>query len=123
MTSNTGISAEDKAVQLMTNAAYSTVYVGDLIERDGHLQEAYDIEMRAAYRAILSSGEVILKADVEALVLALRDVTEELASEIEDRYAPTKDHPAMKRRYDRDMDSVIKSRFILTKFTTKQEQL
>ena len=40
-------------------------------------------------------------------------VTDDLEIEIEDRYRSTKDHPAIKRRYDRDMEIIRKARKVL----------
>lgn len=45
---------------------------------------------------------------------ALEDCTEELGNEILARYSGMLDHPAMKQRYDRDMNSVYAARQILT---------
>ena len=41
---------------------------------------------------------------------ALEVVTSDLEAEINDRYGSTKDHPAMRRRYDRDMEPVLIAR-------------
>lgn len=40
----------------------------------------------------------------------LKECADDLADMVEGHYAATKDHPAMKRRYDRDMTSVIRAR-------------
>jgi hypothetical protein len=46
-------------------------------------------------------------------VEALEAAAEELAGEIECRYESTKDHPAMKWRYERDMETVTEARATL----------
>lgn len=43
----------------------------------------------------------------------LRECADDLEAEIEGQYSGMKDHPAMKRRYDRDMDTVIRARAVL----------
>ena len=45
---------------------------------------------------------------------AARDCADELEAEVEDRYLHTKDHPAMRPRYDRDMEAVIAVRAALS---------
>lgn len=52
-------------------------------------------------------------AEIVQLRTALKDCADELADQIEGHYAATKDHPAMKRRYDRDMQPVIAARKLL----------
>ncbi len=47
------------------------------------------------------------------LEAALKDCADELADQIEGYYAATKDHPTMKRRYDRDMTAVLAARNLL----------
>ena len=44
----------------------------------------------------------------------VKDLADELEAEVEHRYASTKDHPAMKDRYDRDMEAVLRARAALT---------
>lgn len=50
---------------------------------------------------------------IEQVVKALRDCADELASGVEDRYVATKDHPAMKWRYERDLEPVTVARAAL----------
>ena len=50
---------------------------------------------------------------VDNLQTVLKDCSEELADQIEGHYAATKEHPAMKRRYDRDMQPVIRARNLI----------
>jgi hypothetical protein len=52
----------------------------------------------------------------------IRELADELASEVEARYEFTKNHPVMKRRYDRDMDTVIRARAFLAAESPKPEQ-
>jgi hypothetical protein len=52
-------------------------------------------------------------AEIDKLRAALKDCSDELAEFIEHHYAKTKDHPAMKRRYDRDMTTVLAARALL----------
>lgn len=49
------------------------------------------------------------------IVQDLEEANEGEASEIEARYASTKDHPAMMRRYDRDMSEIIRRRIVVKK--------
>jgi di/tripeptidase len=49
---------------------------------------------------------------IERAVEAMTDAADELAAEIECRYESTKDHPAMKWRYERDMETVTKARAV-----------
>jgi hypothetical protein len=51
--------------------------------------------------------------DCERLRALLKECADELADQIEGQYAKTKDHPAMKRRYDRDMQPVLDARAAL----------
>jgi len=53
-------------------------------------------------------------AEIERLHAALKECSDELADQVEGYYAKTKDHPAMKRRYDRDMRPVLDARAALT---------
>lgn len=48
-----------------------------------------------------------LKDRVELLEAALKECADSLADEVEGHYRETKDHPAMKRRYDRDMAPAV----------------
>ncbi|MDR7229932.1 hypothetical protein J2X45_001013 [Caulobacter sp. BE264] len=50
---------------------------------------------------------------ITRLEQALTECADDLAAEIEERYRETKDHPAMKRRYDRDMTPVENARALL----------
>lgn len=47
------------------------------------------------------------------LRVLLKECSDDLADELRGRYNGMLDHPAMKRRYDRDMESVIAARFAL----------
>lgn len=51
--------------------------------------------------------------EIELLRASLKECSDELAEMVEYHYTKTKDHPAMKRRYDRDMEPVIKARELL----------
>jgi hypothetical protein len=57
----------------------------------------------------------MLKVSVEITRLraALKECADGLAEYVEHHYDRTKDHPAMKRRYDRDMQPVIDARKLL----------
>lgn len=61
-------------------------------------------------------------ADYVKEILALRglltECADDLDAEIEGRYDGTKDHPAMKRRYDRDRDAVVRAREFLAQLYT-----
>lgn len=59
-----------------------------------------------AQRAEASLGEA------SAIILGL---AVELEGEVEGRYAEVKDHPAMARRYERDMDAVVQARAFLAR--------
>jgi ElaB/YqjD/DUF883 family membrane-anchored ribosome-binding protein len=52
-------------------------------------------------------------AEIEKLRALLKECADELADQVEGQYAKTKDHPAMKRRYDRDMQPVRDARAAL----------
>jgi hypothetical protein len=54
-----------------------------------------------------------LTIEATARVMMLRELANDLASEIEARYERVLDHPAMKMRYDRDMEIVERARAIL----------
>ena len=51
--------------------------------------------------------------EIERLHGLLKECADELAAQVEGQYAKTKDHPAMKRRYDRDMAPVLAARAAL----------
>jgi hypothetical protein len=51
--------------------------------------------------------------EIERLRASLRECADDLAAEIEYHYAGTKDYPSEKRRYERDIQSVIKARALL----------
>ena len=61
----------------------------------------------------LAEENRILRLGHALLRVALREVTDDLADMIEGHYKETKDHPAMKERYDRDMAVVIVARMLL----------
>lgn len=61
----------------------------------------------------LAEENRILRLGHALLRVALREVTDDLADKIEGEYAHTKDHPDVKRRYDRDMAVVIVARMLL----------
>jgi len=54
---------------------------------------------------------------MSAVVKLLQECADDLADMIEGHYAATKDHPAMKMRYDRDIDPVIRARAEIAKTT------
>ena len=55
-----------------------------------------------------------LKQENQRLRKALRECADELEAEIEDRYGHgIKEHPAMRRRYERDMETVRAARATL----------
>lgn len=54
-----------------------------------------------------------LIAEHEAALARVRELADELASELDSRYANMLDHPAMKRRYDRDMMTITEARALL----------
>lgn len=43
----------------------------------------------------------------------VRELSDDLEAELNGRYEGTKDHPAMKRRYDRDLEPVLRARSLL----------
>lgn len=52
--------------------------------------------------------------EIERLRGLLKACADELEDQVEGHYAQTKDHPAMKRRYDRDMQPVLDARAALS---------
>ncbi len=63
-----------------------------------------------------------MTADLIArLEAVLTEVSDDLAGELDGRYAGMLDHPAMKRRYDRDMEPVIKARSLLRALSKEGE--
>lgn len=52
-------------------------------------------------------------ARISALEEALRECSEDLAVEIANYYKDTLDYPSQKRKYDRDMEPVLKARALL----------
>jgi len=59
------------------------------------------------------------RADIGRLCRMLKEVTDSLEAEVEHSYRGVKDHPAMKRRYDRDMEEVHRARKMLEEFRGK----
>lgn len=51
--------------------------------------------------------------EIAELRAALAECADELEVEIEERYRGLKDHPAMERRYKRDIASVLRARAAL----------
>jgi hypothetical protein len=65
-------------------------------------------------------GEIeALTARVASLEAGLKSITDELESELRNRYEGVLDHPAMKSRFDRDMVSVDEARALLIPTQTK----
>lgn len=56
----------------------------------------------------------VLLASHAALEAMTKELADDIEAELEARYEGMKDHPAMKRRYDRDMESVIRARALLS---------
>ena len=56
-------------------------------------------------------------AEVPVMVMALRELADDLESELQDKYPPemVAQYPVIKRRFDRDMASVAKARAILAR--------
>ena len=65
--------------------------------------EKFGVEIKAARH---------LRTDttVEALREIIKELADELEAELRGRYQHTMDHPAMKDRFDRDMETVISAR-------------
>lgn len=84
----------------------------DIITR---LQDAIHLESAAIAPRTSPLIEAAKEAvgEIEALRDMLREVSDDLADEVEGHYQVIKDHPAMKLRYDRDMDSVYRARAML----------
>jgi len=51
--------------------------------------------------------------EIERLRAMVGELADDMASEIEGHYEGLKDHPSMKRRYDRDMEIVRRARALL----------
>lgn len=76
----------------------------------------------SAFIAAANPATVLtLLSERDALLAALRETADDLAEEILDRYDRTLDHPTMKRRYDRDMEPVIRARALLTALQSQGE--
>lgn len=84
----------------------------DAVDAEIERLTARNAEHEARYDA-LEAKEEFRRREVERLRAALKECADDLASELDGRYAGMLDHPAMKRRYDRDMESVISARFLL----------
>jgi hypothetical protein len=54
-----------------------------------------------------------LRSDNACLRDILREIVSDLEAEVEDRYRGFKDHPAMARRYERDIEIVNRARLYL----------
>ena len=50
---------------------------------------------------------------IERLKSMVNELADELEAEVEGHYHGIKDHPAMARRYDRDMEVVIRARSLI----------
>lgn len=50
---------------------------------------------------------------IAALEIALKDCADDLEAEIEARYGSTKEHPAIRRKYERDIAPVRSARLLL----------
>lgn len=55
------------------------------------------------------------EAEVEALRNCVEDLALSLECEVKARYAGTQEHPAIKRKYDGDMQEVLDARKLLSK--------
>ena len=61
----------------------------------------------------MTSGEL-----APYMLAALIECADELSAMVEHHYAQTKDHPAMARRYERDMAPVVAARTAITRATS-----
>lgn len=52
---------------------------------------------------------------IEHLQALVKELADELAEWVEHNYQYTKDHPGMKRRYNRDIEPVLQARTLLEK--------
>lgn len=82
--------------------------------------EVYDVRNRLDARSIPDQAgcDAIdllgrLDNEIERLRVSLRECSDDLATLIDDHYAGTLHYPSQKRRYDRDMDVVLRARAIL----------
>jgi len=94
---------------LVREAADEIDRLRDLFRLDGEQHAARVKEVQNEQDARLTA----YKREIERLRAALKECSDELAEYVEAHYAETKDHPAMKRRYDRDMQSVLDARRVL----------
>jgi hypothetical protein len=77
---------------------------------DARENTAEGLEWQAFWRRLDAA-----EAENERLRAALKECAEDLEAMIEGYYSCTKDHPAMERRYERDMEPVRKARDLLLK--------
>jgi len=73
-------------------------------------------ELANEIEALRKSVTQIMRDDlseIERLRALLKECSDELADQVEGQYAKSKEHPAMKRRYDRDMQPVLDARAAL----------
>jgi hypothetical protein len=80
--------------------------------------EAQDDEIERLQGLLHMHGNIVVAmatkdTEIERLRALLKECADELADQVEGQYAKTKDHPAMKRRYDRDMQPVRDARAAL----------
>jgi hypothetical protein len=75
-------------------------------------QSRYWFDLRQSEKWWHENGSTLIAAHEAALAM-VRDLADELASELDGRYANMLDHPAMKHRYDRDMSTVVEARALL----------
>lgn len=69
-----------------------------------------------------SNGYTIVPTKtIEALAAALKECADDLESEVNARYG-SPPHPAMQRRYDRDIDPVVRARAALALALAKGEK-
>jgi hypothetical protein len=56
-----------------------------------------------------------LRTERDELLALVKDLADDLASEVEGHYQGIKDHPAMAPKYERDMVNVIRARAAIVK--------
>lgn len=62
------------------------------------------------YRRLLAA-----EAKFADMLIALKECADELADELEGRYAGTKNHPAVTPKYKRDMETVVRARAVIAR--------
>lgn len=111
-----GATDEDRSFIAAANPAAVLELIAEIERLKWKLDEESDrVEIATDLQRKAMNGRDHAKAENEALRVCVETLALSLECEVNARYAGTQEHPAIKRKYDGDMQEVIDARALLNK--------